>query len=424
MLKTNIISLLFAALVICFPAFSANVAAQDNFVQNEIIVKLANTGDLTAIASRYGLNALPLEQLGNRAIYRLRVANNLPVSQVVALLRNDLSGKIMFAEPNYVISSPTAGNAPWSLGGSWSVGGSWAVGGSVKGYSRQWMRNRIELNAAHQITRGNGVKIAVLDTGIDLTHPIFEGKLLPGYDFVDNDNNPSEVGVQHQGAYGHGTHVAGIVAMVAPEAKIIPIRVLDQNGLCDVWRLTRALMFAANPDGDPSTDDGADIINLSLGTQQKTSLLAKIVGAETNDGTLPDDDDFPGVRHPSIVIVAAAGNTANETKMYPAAEHDIRGLIAVGASNMGDTLSGFSTHGDWLDVIAPGERIVSSIPEGRFGTWQGTSMSAPIVSGIAALVRAKFPYLNGNQIEEQIEATCEPLTPHRVSARRAVTFAP
>ena len=128
------------------------------------------------------------------------------------------------------------------------------------------MGTRINLPAAQAISKGAGVKVAVLDTGIDKTHPLFAGKLLPGRDFVDNDNDPSEVGTSGVGAYGHGTHVAGIVLMVAPDAKIIPIRVLDQNGVGNVWTLSKALNYAANPDGNPATDDGANIINLSLGT--------------------------------------------------------------------------------------------------------------------------------------------------------------
>jgi subtilisin family serine protease len=96
----------------------------------------------------------------------------------------------------------------------------------------------IHLSAAHQVSRGTGpngpIKIAILDTGIDATHPALAGHLLPGYDFVDNDNDPSEVGSLQTGPWGHGTHVAGLIALIAPEAKIIPIRVLDQHGVGNV----------------------------------------------------------------------------------------------------------------------------------------------------------------------------------------------
>ena len=400
----------------------------DAYVQREVVIKLNRTADLAAIAQQYGLSAMPLAQIGDRPIYRLRITGNSTVEQVVTSLQADPLQRVSLVEPNYIITSPVAGNSPWSLGGSWSIGWPWwspVLG--VRAYNNQWMRQRIDLPAAHTVTRGQGIKIAVLDTGIDRTHPLFAGKLLPGYDFVDNDDDPTEVGTAHVGAFGHGTHVAGIVATVAPEAKIIPIRVLDENGGCDVWRLARALVYAANPDGDLSTNDGADIINLSLGTPGRTSLIRRLIAAETNDGTHEDEPGLPQFGHPGIVVVVAAGNTGNETAIYPAAEHDVPGLVAVGASSPADTASVFSTRGEWVELMAPGERIVSAVPGGKYGIWRGTSMSAPVVSGIAALVRSRFPTLRANGVFDQILRTsvaCNGAIHRRVDANRAVTMSP
>ena len=110
---------------------------------------------------------------------------------------------------------------------------------------------KIQLSLAHQINRGTGpngpVKVAVLDTGVDTNHVALAGRLLPGWDFVDDDADPSEVGDQQTGPYGHGTHVAGLIALVAPEAKIIPIRVLDRYGVGNIWVLAEALAFAIDP---------------------------------------------------------------------------------------------------------------------------------------------------------------------------------
>lgn len=400
----------------------------DTYVQREVVIKLNRTTDLAAIAQQYGLNVTPLAQIGDRPIYRLRITGNSTVEQIVASLQADPLQRVSLVEPNYIISSPVAGNSPWSLGGSWSIGWPWwspVLG--VRAYTNQWMRQRIDLPAAHSVTRGQGIKVAVLDTGIDRTHPLFAGKLLPGYDFVDNDNDPTEVGTAHVGAFGHGTHVAGIVATVAPDAKIIPIRVLDENGGCDVWRLARALVYAANPDGDLSTNDGADVINLSLGTTGRTNLIRRLIAAETNDGTGEDDPGLPQFGHPGIVVVVAAGNTGNETSIYPAAEHDVPGLVAVGASGPSDTVSIFSTRGDWVELMAPGERIVSSVPGGKYGVWRGTSMAAPVVSGIAALVRSRYPELKASGVFDQILRTsvaCNGAIRRRVDANRAVTMNP
>ncbi|NOT47720.1 MAG: S8 family serine peptidase [Acidobacteria bacterium] len=427
-MKLNAITSLVPAAILSLTIFTTAVSAQTNpYVEGELVVKLNQTSDLPAVAQQYGLIATPLAQIGNRPIYRLRIQNGVPVSQIAALLQNDSLHRVSIAEPNYILGAPVASTVPWSMGISWSIGLPQSIGSSAKGYSRQWMRRQIDLDAAHEVTRGRNVKIAVIDTGIDPQHPIFAGRLLPGYDFVDNDNNPAEVGLPHVGSFGHGTHVSGIIAMVAPEAKIMPIRVLDENGVANVWRLTAAIMFAANPDGDLTTNDGANIINLSLGTTQRTSLLRKLIAAEANDGTLPDDDDFPQVGHPGITFVVSAGNTGNITSIYPAAEHDVPGLIAVGASTQADIVADFSTRGDWVELMAPGDGIVSAVPGGRYGIWRGTSMAAPIVSGIAALVHEHYPALTPNGIFDQIRrssVSCGGSISRRVDAERAVTINP
>lgn len=430
-MKIQKISSVLGLAAIVFVLMATLVRAQGNgqqYVQHEVVVKLNRASDLAAIASQYGLNSSPLSQMGDRPVFRLRIANNIPVEQVVSLLQADPLSRVSVAEPNYVISTPVAGRTPWSLGGSWSIGWPWwnsLLG--ARAYGTQWMRQRLDLQAAQSISRGAGVTIAVLDTGIDTVHPLFSGKLLSGYDFVDNDNDPSEVGNATNGAFGHGTHVAGIVATVAPDAKIIPIRVLDQNGEGDVWRLARALVYASDPDGDPNTDDGADIINLSLGTTGRTDLIKRLIAAETEDGTGVEDPGLPHIGYPGIVVVVAAGNTGNGTKIYPAAEHDVPGLIAVGASGLNDTVSDFSTRGEWVELMAPGDRIVSSVPGGRYGIWRGTSMAAPIVSAIAALVRSRYPGLKPNGVFDHIRHTavsCNGAISRRVDAKRAVTIAP
>ena len=232
--------------------------------------------------------------------------------------------------------------------------------------------------------------MAVLDTGVDTAHPALAGKLMVGYDFVDDDADPSEHGTTDDYGYGHGTHVAGLVALAAPDAKIMPIRVLDPAGLGNIWVLAEALAYAFDPDNNPQTRDGAHVINLSLGTTRKTNLLENIIDEVTcNDDDSDDDDrcnDAGGA-----VVVAAAGNLGNETLHYPAAEESASGLIAVAASTQSNTLAVFSTRGSWVKVAAPGENIVSSVPGGGTGAWTGTSMATPLTAGVAALVRAQTP---------------------------------
>jgi subtilisin family serine protease len=253
------------------------------------------------------------------------------------------------------------------------------------------------------------VRIAVLDTGVDLTHPALAGHLLPGFDFVDFDSDPSEVGNLTIGPYGHGTHVAGIIALVAPEAKIIPVRVLNQQGLGNTWVLAEALAYAVDPDGNPKTKDGADVINLSLSTARRTRLLDDLLDRVCSDSTL--------------VVVAAAGNTGDFTEEYPAAE-GVGGLIAVAASTDTDKLAWFSTRGSWIRVAAPGDGITSTVPGGMYGTWEGTSMAAPFVAGSAALVHARWPTLRNTKIVDQITKTAARIdgpVPVRLDLRSTLT---
>jgi subtilisin family serine protease len=246
--------------------------------------------------------------------------------------------------------------------------------------------------------------------------------LLPGWDFVDNDNDPSEVGDQSTGPYGHGTHVAGTIALVAPEAKIIPVRVLDQRGLGNIWVLAEALAFALDPDGNPNTADGADVINLSLTTLRETELikglLEKACGGVSND--------FPVSVNPYLVVVAAAGNGGDSTNQYPAAE-GVDGLIAVAASTETDRLASFSTRASWVQVAAPGEGILSSVPGGVYGTWRGTSMAAPFVAGEVALVRGRFPQLINKDTVRHVERMSVEIdadVKFRIDAGKALTTLP
>ncbi|PYT02912.1 MAG: hypothetical protein DMF65_05345, partial [Acidobacteria bacterium] len=124
------------------------------------------------------------------------------------------------------------------------------------------------------------------------------------------------------GPYGHGTVVAGLVALAAPEAKIMPLRVLDPQGVGNNWVLMEAIAYALDPDGDPSTDDGADVINMSLATVHQSDILRQFVGEACDDKKIENEDPNPITppAHP-VVVVVAAGNNASDLKMYPAAEN-------------------------------------------------------------------------------------------------------
>lgn len=413
-------------LCLSIPATTTTLPQEpDEYAPDEVVVKLAPGAVLSEVAFAYGLDPTPLDQFGSRPIYRLRITNGAPPPQIAEALVNDPQQRVIYAEPNFMVSPPENGGQTWS------------GGGSTGGYVNQWFRGVIRLPEALNATKGGGVRIAVLDTGVDASHPALAGRLLQGFDFVDFDPNPSEVGshAQHP-VFGHGTHVAGLIALAAPDAKIIPVRVLDPNGIGNIWVLAEALAYAVNPDGNPFTDDGAHVINLSLGTPRRTELLAEIVAAVTCRGNDDDDDDDEfcddggcatddgclAFRQGGAVVIAAAGNTGDRTRIYPAAE-GVVGSLAVGASTMTDELASFSTRGPWVRVLAPGQQILSSVPGGGFGVWSGTSMAAPLVAGEAALVLAKNQGMDAGQVVERIVATSKVVNspvPRRIDPAAAV----
>jgi subtilisin family serine protease len=390
---------------------------QGLFVPGEVLIKLARASDLPGVAESHRLAPEALDQFGTRPIYRMRILDRVSPQKKSSQLRADPLGRVIYAEPNYTEQIPE--------GGARVI---WAHGGDAGAYVSQWARNLIRLPEAHEISRGAGVTVAVLDTGVDLNHPALVGRLVPGFDFVDMDADPSEEGryVRNPG-FGHGTHVAGLIAMAAPEAKIMPVRVLNENGVGNIWVLAEALAFAVNPDGKPGTDDGADVINLSLGTLRRTDLISDLVteaSRDNRDGDIRDDNDDNEKsnsklrKHRNVVVIAAAGNRGSTIREFPAAE-GAAGLLSVGASTATDKLAIFSNRGEWVNVTAPGEGILSSVPGGGYGTWNGTSMSAPLVAGVAALIRSRYPRLDAVQVVKMIVAASVNIdspVPYRIDA--------
>jgi thermitase len=411
-------------------------SAQDGveYEPDEVVVKLVQTGDLESVAADFQLALPPLDQFGERPIYRLRILDGATPPEKAEDMLGD--SRVLYAEPNYLQQTPE---------GQQRI--SWARGGSAGEYAAQWAGAYLGLPAAHTVTRGEGVIVAVLDTGIDRTHPALAGRVLQGYDFVEMDAIPDEVGVSGSDiTYGHGTHVAGLVALAAPDAQILPVRVLDQDGAGNLWVLAEALAYAINPDGDLDTPDGAHVINLSISTLRRTSLLNEVVrdvicadddDDDDDDGdddddendkddqrrVLDDDDDCLASAGRGAVVVAAAGNRGSNTPEYPAAE-GLAGLLAVAAHTEDGALADFSNRDAWVHLAAPGDRILSSVPANEYGLWSGTSMAAPLVAGQAALVRAAHPLSGTVEVAVHMQRTASPAAagegPPRVDAAAAV----
>lgn len=400
------------ALLLCALWLTAALPSQaqrpDTPVPGEVILQLEQGQSAQNVANGYALTLL--SQFGSRPIWRARVAPGDQVATVVRQLSQD--PRIRYAEAHVEHQTPE---------GRHNV--VWAIGGSQSEWAEQWAPQAMGLPIAHERATGQGVTVAVLDTGLALGHPILAPRLhrtadgaLVGRDFVDGDADPSESGGVPDPGFGHGTHVAGLIALAAPDARLMPARVLTPAGQGNVWVLAEALQWAVDPDGNPHTADGAQIINLSLGTTRRTRFLDQVIGLVTcYDGD--DDDDNgggsgfgdPGFeqdkqrcdRQGGSVVVSAAGNDGNTAPLYPAAER-AEGALSVAATTAEHRLADFSNRGRWIQIAAPGEGIISAVPADQWAVWSGTSMAAPLVSGVAALLRQMQPDWKAVDITKRI----------------------
>ena len=285
----------------------------------------------------------------------------------------------------------------------------------------QWSLTKIQAELAWNYSTGSGnVLVAVLDNAIAIDHEDLAGNIytnaaeaggLPlvdddlngraddvnGFDVVDNDNNPRPPAnaTGNGDGFTHGTHVAGIagavsnngtgMASIGYSVKILAVKIADDaNG-----NLSGAL------DGVYyAMQSGADVINMSWGILNDVVTFKTIISQAATSG---------------IVLVAAAGNDGDQTLHYPAAYPE---TISVGATDQNDQKASFSNFGSTIDVMAPGVGIYSTLPENNntYGSYNGTSMAAPLVSGLAGLVKSHFPGMNAGQIRQRIEQGCEDIS--------------
>lgn len=325
----------------------------------------------------------PAAELARLGVLVLKVpAGHVP--QVVAHLKQNPA--VQFAEPDYQVQAvDTTPNDP-----------DWAS---------QYGPSNIQAPHAWDITTGlSSVTIAIIDTGVDLTHPDLASKIWNniyeiagngvdddcdgyiddrrGWDFYNWDNNP-------QDDHGHGTHVAGIaaaagnnnqgIAGIAWGARIMPLKVLSNGGFGSESDVASAVIWAA--------DHGAKVINLSLGGTVASSVMEGAINYAYTHG---------------VVIAAAAGNSGTYGVLYPAAYAN---ALAVASTDAGNNLSSFSSYGPEVDLAAPGSSIYSTYRDGGYAYLSGTSMAAPHVAGVAALLAGLPQYDTPAKIRAALQST-------------------
>lgn len=245
-------------------------------------------------------------------------------------------------------------------------------------FNYQYMHDTVDSYAAWGVTTGNaGVTVAVVDSGVYGEHPDLAGKV------TDID-----IGIGTDDGNGHGTHVAGIIAAtmgngvcgagIAPNVSILNVRVLDEYGYGDTFGVVAGINAAV--------ENGADVINMSLGSYSYNGLEADAVKKAIDN---------------NICVVAAMGNDGSNTLCYPAG---YPGVIAVGCSDPSNNRAFFSNYGTWLDVSAPGYMILSTSNDGTYEYMSGTSQATPVVSGVVALYKS-YNWGTPAQIEARLKST-------------------
>lgn len=377
-----------------FFVFAISIAqAKDHprYVPGRILVKpRAGIAESTLDAK---LNARGAVSRGKLQHLNVRVVNvsEQNAEAVLAALRHDPD--IEFAERDYFAEAAFVPNDPY-------------VGD-------QWHLAKVQAFQAWQGTTGSSnVVVAVLDSGVNMSQPDLAGRLLPGYDFVNGTGTVTD-------DYGHGTAVTGTIAAdgnngigvagVAYGCSVLPVKVMDSDGFAAYSAIVTGIGYAV--------DNGARVINMSIaGTLPSQALQDAINYAWSNN----------------VVVVAAAGNSATNTPMYPAAcDH----VLSVSATAQDDSLAYFSSYGTYVKISAPGTAIFTTERDLKYpygGGWQGTSFATPIVAATAALVISANPTLSNDQVVSLLEQSADDLgapgyDPYfgygRVNAFRAVTMA-
>ena len=332
-------------------------------------------------------------QLTTDGWYSVSVPTGTSMQQALAFWQSHPN--VAIVTPDFELTTQSIPNDP-SFGSLWGLSNNGSQGGLLNA--------DINIEPAWALGTATSIVTAVIDTGVDYTHPDLASNIwtntdevagngidddgngfvddVRGWDFVNNDSDPMDDN-------GHGTHVAGTIGAVgnngigvtgvAWTASIMPLKFLDQSGSGSLSDAIKAIQYARV--------NGAKIINASRGGGGFSSALQSAITQFITSGGL---------------FVAAAGNEATNNDVTPSYPANYQGVISVGASTRTDTRASFSNYGTSVDVFAPGQSILSTLPGNRYGSLSGTSMATPQVAGALALLWGQNPTLSANTISQAL----------------------
>jgi subtilisin family serine protease len=390
--------------------------------------------DIYSIANKYGARvARTVRQSGDDGVYVIQVPEGQPGKRIMERLQQDPA--IVLAERDASVALPIVtlkkGAAPPKLNMrellnlKKSKQKNYFSTPAWNGYTDQPAASVIGISDSHRYATGSGV-VAVIDTGVDFFHPVLAAAMTWGWDFLEDtwggleklDLNDQEVtpilddqevtpildsgGVvilndqevtpilddqevtpildtKVPPAFGHGTMTAGIIHLIAPTARIMPLKAFGSDGTANLSDIIAAIYWAV--------DHGADVISMSFDARTGSAELKKAIDYATSKG---------------VVLVASVGNDGQDLDVYPAVYSSVLGI---GSTSMKDVRSSFSNFGDTVDLAAPGEGIISTYPRGKYAAGWGTSFSAPMVAGAAALLNQLQQRLTVAQTAQALSQT-------------------
>ncbi|WP_248762106.1 S8 family peptidase [Pseudarthrobacter sp. SSS035] len=385
-----------AAMVMAFGGITlaapGAAAAEPSQITGQILVKFRDTGAAEGVLRGHGLTEGP--GIGSTGAHLIRVPEGKELKLIEALSRNPA---VEYAEPDEVVTPATDDQYFQRQYALHNVGQSFTNTAGTLTIAAGKPDADVDAVEAWSTTPGTGIKVAVLDSGVANDNPDINTKVVARANFTNGETGDDN--------YGHGTHVAGIVAAshdtvgvagTCPGCTILDGKVLNDSGIGSSSSLANGINWAVS--------NGAKVINMSLGVRASRTLETAVNNAWAR----------------GVVLVAAAGNGGNQTKIYPGAYPNV---IAVAATDNFDAKASFSTYGaSWVDIAAPGVNVYSTFPNHKFvlegqynrsrgyDVGNGTSMSSPIVAATAALVWSRNTGATSAVVRDKVELTADAIS--------------
>jgi len=375
----------------------SDAATQSSHIAGQIIAKFRDKGAAAGVLRQHGLREGP--GIGSTGAQLIKVPAGRELQLIEALSRNPV---VEYAEPDELVTAATADEYFDRQYALRNTGQSFFNTADTQEIATGKADADVDAVEAWTDPTVKGAPVAILDSGVANLHDDIAPQVVGYANFVSADTK-EDPKADPEDKYGHGTHVAGIVAAkanntigvagVCPDCTILDVKVLNDSGSGSSSAIANGISWAAA--------NGAKVINMSLGQRVSSRTLEAAVNNAWNEGA---------------VIVAAAGNAGTQAKIYPGAYPNV---IAVAATDNNDAKASFSTYGKWVDVAAPGVSVYSTFPNHPFvlGTQNGrsmgydiasgTSMASPIVAGVAALVWSSQTDASKTSVRTSIESTAD-----------------